>query len=183
MATAWQDKRVIHMLSTNQAPGVTNGKPTVVREYNKYMGGVDKADQHRSYYGVGHSSKKWWRCVFSFVVNVCLVQTWILWSKSPHPRGTPDYDNLFLRAKIAEQLRGGFTSRKIQAGRRQKDVVVAPDSIGHHHLARGTKRVCVKCSKEGVKTDAGLPVRSRFYCTWCEVPLCKRQCFWDWHPQ
>jgi hypothetical protein len=32
------------------------------------MGGVDIGDQKREYYGVGQSSKKWWKSIFHFVL-------------------------------------------------------------------------------------------------------------------
>ena len=34
-------------------------KPTMIAQYNQYMGGVDKADQLVTYYGFSHYSKKW----------------------------------------------------------------------------------------------------------------------------
>ena len=170
------------MLSSSQKPGVTNGKPTVVREYNKFLGGVDKADQHRSYYGVGHNSKKWWRTVFSFVINVCLVQAWIAWSNSPHLPDTKKYDHLGLRSKIASQLLAGFTSRKQQAGRRSNaTVVVALESIGNHKLVRGTKRKCRQCLESNKKTAKGWGVQTSFMCKFCDAPLCRGACFRDFH--
>ena len=39
------------------------------------MGGVDVSDQKREYYGVGRSSKKWWKFILHFVLNVCLVNS------------------------------------------------------------------------------------------------------------
>ena len=39
----------------------------------EHMGGVDVSDQRREYYGVGRSSKKWWKFILHFVLNVSLV--------------------------------------------------------------------------------------------------------------
>ena len=36
-------------------------KPVMIQEYNKFMGGVDKADQLVTYYGFAHTTKKWWK--------------------------------------------------------------------------------------------------------------------------
>ena len=72
MAVAWQDKRVVLLLSTNSDPrsygSVTQktGKgneeneiacPQAIINYTKHMGGVDVSDQRREYCGVGRSSK------------------------------------------------------------------------------------------------------------------------------
>jgi hypothetical protein len=51
------------------------------------MRGVDISDQKREYCGVGQSSKKWWKFIFYFVINVCVVNSFILY----------DLNNLHLR--------------------------------------------------------------------------------------
>ena len=38
-------------------------KPSMIVDYNKYMGGVDEMDQSRAYYGVGRKAKKYWKCI------------------------------------------------------------------------------------------------------------------------
>ena len=93
-AVVWRDKSVVLLLSTNFDPrtdgSVTRktGKgneeteiacPQAVINYTKHMGGVDVNDQKREYYGVGRSSKKWWKFILHFVLNVCLVNCFILY--------------------------------------------------------------------------------------------------------
>ena len=42
--------------------------PPIVSTYNKYMGGVDKNDQMKSYYQISVSGKKWWtRLLFDLI--------------------------------------------------------------------------------------------------------------------
>ena len=53
--------------------------PQAVINYTKHMGGVDVSDQKRKYYGVGRSSKKWWKFILHFILNVCLVNSFILY--------------------------------------------------------------------------------------------------------
>jgi hypothetical protein len=87
MAVVWQDKSVVLLLSTNSDPrtdGLVTRKtgkdnqeieivcPQAVINYTKHMGSVDVSDQKCEYYGVGRSSKKWWKFILHFVVNVCL---------------------------------------------------------------------------------------------------------------
>ncbi|KAG8239658.1 hypothetical protein J437_LFUL019355, partial [Ladona fulva] len=86
-ATVWHDNRNICMLSTNWDPnssvsvprktGIGNKQikipcPQSVMLYTKFMGGVDRADQFRSYYGFGRTTKKWWKYLFAFVVNTAI---------------------------------------------------------------------------------------------------------------
>ena len=75
----WHDKRVVSLLTTihddttvdverrsRLAEGgrETVEKPLAVVKYNKYMGGVDRADQLLCYYGFGHRTVRWWRRAF-----------------------------------------------------------------------------------------------------------------------
>ena len=65
--TKWHDKREISFLSTNVLPSEPahvvqrrrNGR-NVADVYTSYMGGVDRADQLRSFYFTGFSSRKWY---------------------------------------------------------------------------------------------------------------------------
>ena len=125
LLTIWKDKRQVSVLSTNSnAKMVAVGnppklKPSAIQHYNAHMGGVDLADQLRSYYKVGRPSKKWWRYVFWFLLDVTMVNAWIIYSASTHvPPARRGYDQLHFRSDVAELLRAGYTSRKHVKGRR-----------------------------------------------------------------
>ena len=69
VVTAWKDKRLVYVMSTNSNPtsAVTVKRkdkrikqPVNVASYNMYMGGVDKADQLRSYYSLRMKSRKFY---------------------------------------------------------------------------------------------------------------------------
>ena len=92
VATVWKDNREVQVLSTNSRPDVivaTNrqiGQQQVqvnqlenVAKYNKYMSGVDRHDQMRMHYDVGHFAKKSWKYLMWFFVNAALVNAFILW--------------------------------------------------------------------------------------------------------
>eukprot|EP00731_Ephydatia_muelleri_P013715 Em0007g1025a len=93
----WKDKRVVSLLTTihdesmvtksRRMKGAPNGiqvidKPYGIDEYNKYMGGVDKAGQLVQYYGYNNFSKKWWKRVFFHMLDVTLVNAYIVYYKS-----------------------------------------------------------------------------------------------------
>ncbi len=189
--TVYKDKRQITMLSSGEKPTLPQpgAKPDVILNYNKYMGGVDKADQLRSYYPVGRAGHKWWRYLMWYVVNVSIVNAWILWSKTPNhiPAPTKDYDHLRFRADIADQLRGGFTSRKHRKGRRSAlaNIPVAVESIGQHKCVKieGRKKVCRQCSKRQKKTPSGGQVQTSYKCDLCDLPLCRVGCFTQYHDE
>ena len=93
----WQDKRLVTILSTNvdpqpelfgpldkrtakrkAVPENLRLKPAVISFYNKFMNGVDVNNQYRSYYPIGAQSKKWWKYLAWFFVNISIVNSFIL---------------------------------------------------------------------------------------------------------
>ena len=102
LATWWRDKRAIHMLLTNASQTMEavsrNSKggpidkqtPQCVEIYNKNMEGVDKQDQLRSYYSIGRKSKKWWRCCFWFLVQIAVLNSYIMYKNMPRPPYTAE---------------------------------------------------------------------------------------------
>ena len=54
-------------------------KPLVVDKYNQYMLGVDRLDQRMSYYQFNRKSVRWWRKVFFWVLEVMIVNAFILY--------------------------------------------------------------------------------------------------------
>lgn len=47
-------------------------KPISILDYNKYMKGVDRADQYLSYYSIFRKTKKWTKRVMMFFINCAL---------------------------------------------------------------------------------------------------------------
>ena len=101
---AWFDKRPVHVLSNCYLPsaadsfvahwypalpnelGSINGKiqrevfiPPIVKMYNQHMGGVDTFDQYRSYIKLDLRSRKYWHCMFWFIIEPALVNAWVLY--------------------------------------------------------------------------------------------------------
>ena len=93
----WHDKSVVSILMTehNAAPflvdrrsrHVSGGckeveKPQAVVEYNKYIGGVDQGDQLLSHYGFPHHNVRWWRQAFYYLLDIAIVNNYILYTKT-----------------------------------------------------------------------------------------------------
>lgn len=91
MLLKWRDKRDVFMVATNDA-GLDEVKrvrqrnvevdlpvPTCVKRYNGLMGEVDRLDQLRAYYSVGHSGKRWWKYIFWGLLNIGIINAYILW--------------------------------------------------------------------------------------------------------
>ena len=50
----------------------------VIRQYNRYLLGVDKLDQMMCYYSFIHKSVKWWRKVFFWILELTVVNFYII---------------------------------------------------------------------------------------------------------
>lgn len=52
--------------------------PAVVKNYNAFMGGVDKSDQLISYHRVIRQTKKYWKTLFYHIVEIAATNSFIL---------------------------------------------------------------------------------------------------------
>ena len=53
----------------------------LVQEYNRHMGGADLLDLLLGYYRNKIKSKKWYPRIFFHLINMVIVNAWILWRK------------------------------------------------------------------------------------------------------
>ena len=192
LASIWHDKRDVNLLSTNCSHGDDGVPrwdrlqrdrlivpcPTVVRLYNEHMGGVDTADQMRGYYSTVKKSHKYWRYLMSFVFDACINNAFILFDKTVLVKPKTRYALLDFRLDLADELIGGFSSRKKKAAKR-KHQTVDRDNVSAHKLIKfdGRKRACVLCRQNQTRTSAGRAVESSYGCDVCQVNFCKDTCF------
>ena len=152
--TQWKDKRDVAVLSTNCSPkeqhvttqrrgrgGVISEvvKPKVVAMYNNNMGGVDQADQIRSYYPTGRASRKWYRYIFWFLFDVAIGNAFVLDKISATGRRRPK-KGLEFRDHLAKQLIGGYVGRadvrRRESQKRALTVDISPENAAHHFIAK-----------------------------------------------
>ena len=76
----------------------------MIQDYNLYMIGVDKLDQLMSYYSFLHKSVKWWRKVFFWVVEVAVVNAYIISKVLAVKRGEKPMSHRAFRRRLIESL-------------------------------------------------------------------------------
>lgn len=123
-AVKWKDSKAVNFLSSAHSPRQTttvlrrlrNGKrmevncPQVVKVYNQAMGGVDRFDQLHERYAIGRRSVKWWHRIFYYLVDLAIVNSFVMWKmKQPNKAKC---DQLTYRLTLARQLIGAFCGRK-----------------------------------------------------------------------
>ena len=162
--------------------GGTKRKPTVIADYNKYMLGVDKLDQLTSYYSFLHKSVKWWRKVFFWILEVAVVNSYILYKEqTTAQRGKPIPHLIYRRNVIialSEPIRSTAIPRRINHGGQSIERLKPIP----HYLEKGEKRRdCKVCSR---RSDAeGKRHLTLYNCATCtdKPPLCPSECFKVYH--
>ncbi|KAK0046219.1 DNA polymerase subunit gamma-2 mitochondrial [Biomphalaria pfeifferi] len=160
--------------------------PAAVTEYNANMGGVDLFDMLAGLYRVDHKSRKWYRRIFYWALNVACVNSWILYRRHCSQLSVPNKDVLDLLGfvtrisqclivinKPAPPLQRGrpsikATDDKEEQAPQQKRTVNSPlteiqlDNVGHLPEHKSVKGRCRQCKTSIIRTS----------CIKCGVFLC-----------
>ena len=133
------------------------------------MGGVDKSDQ---LYGYNNFSRKWWKRVYFHLLDVTLVNAYVLYYKTCEGKVLSHMD---FRIEVAKGLIGAecFTSLQLAP------VVDSPARlIGHNHFPEPSgQHDCEVCSNR----KSGKRKTTTYICCSCKVPLCVYPCFKTYH--
>ncbi|CAH2100874.1 unnamed protein product [Euphydryas editha] len=152
------------------------------------MGGVNRFDHLRCSYDVSRRSKKWWFRLFYFCIDLCIVNSFLLYTTNKRVHN-PLFQ-LHFRLSLARGLINGYTSIKRSlesepqylkkkpkmSNNSQKKIGVDKEirlsNVGiHKHEKIETWRRCRMCS---TKTNNK---RSKIQCSTCKVALCVVPCF------
>lgn len=202
----WADrgKKTVSVISSIHNPSVettverTNSKgvretvscPVAVAQYNKFMGGVDRFDQHMANYTIVQKSKKWWMKLFYYFLDSAVVNSFILYTQSCNLKNQKPMSHLKFRSALVNGLIGSFSSKKRKgympasgkarkrnspSGRPTIENTIRLSNVGAHMPEKNDKyRRCAMCSTKKKEK------RSNIICKTCNVALCK-ECFLPFH--
>ena len=218
LAVKWCDKRPVYMISTCHAAtekwtgrndrvhGTPIYKPSLVVDYIRRMGGVDLSDQLMTYYSFLRKSCKWWRKLFVHLLNMLILNAYILNTKF----GTRKMNH----SQYREYLAGYLIRKSTSNGESTNHNPVMNDeqcSAAEHDLLAGveekhklrltgrhfpqkmssvpnkrvrplTCKVCYVGKKESAITYKPRRRRSTsFMCAECKVAMCIEPCFRLYH--
>ena len=122
-ATVWQDNQPVAVVATNSDPTISmtvqrrnrDGSrisvpcPQSVAMYNMFMGGVDRNDQLKGYYGVWMKCRKLYKYIFWFLLDISITNSYIL-HKCFSEEKIPDLKTF--RVELAKSLIADYCSRK-----------------------------------------------------------------------
>lgn len=195
MVLCWRDKRVVTMLSTYSKGGkkemteVPNKwpdqppvpKPNVVLDYTKHMGAVDRSDHFISSYQFMRRTKKWYRKIFFWLLEVAVVNSYLLYKNVQGQFGQKAMNHAEFRLSLIEDLVAERMAlrRKRKRGRKPQG---PPEErlMGRHFLSKKQKGTrCVVCIKKGQRKD------TIYFCKTCvSTPsLHPDECFEIYHTQ
>lgn len=188
LAVKWHDTKEVLVLSNCHSNIKTTVKrtqkngtridvecPDAIAFYNKFMGGVDIADQMATLYDHDRKSAKWWKKVFYKLLMISAVNAWIVF-KEVKGNDIPFLQFLVALAEgmIAFGKGRAHIRRKKSSGRpskRFKNML----NVGDHLPVEGnSRRRCFHCSTQKIET------RTKTLCQMCQLPLCKN-CFTPYH--
>lgn len=163
-------------------------RPNIVREYNKYMGGIDLHDSLVALYKYPIRSKQWYIYIWYHTVTMMMVNAWLLYRRHCAQLGC---SYLRLR-KFQASAASGLTSAGKRARGRPSNSAPLPspapikrkrspvedirfDGLDHVPLWAEKRQRCKHC--------VGSPLSS-VQCIKCDVHLCfnrERDCFLAYH--
>ena len=59
----------------------------IIKQYNKFMGGVDKSDQYLAYHNILRRTVRYWKTPFYHLVDIAIVNVFILYNYLVHQAG------------------------------------------------------------------------------------------------
>ena len=222
MGVKYQDRKPVLLMSTvEDATMVDTGKtdwdtgesvtkPRVVTAYNKWMGGVDRADQLLSYTPFKVKTLKWWKRIFFHLINITLSNSFVLYKDHTADRRLMTMRQ-FRKSIVHDMVRDADAAQVPSLRERHRGrPSLGDDSItrlhGRHFPSKivglGKKknitRICIVCSEairhqrkrraeDGDRVErrepAGRARYSSYECKDCKSTLCVVPCFMIYHTQ
>lgn len=177
LVLAWKDKRIVTSLTTWDNAGITPvkrilrggvevtvKKPNVIINYIKYMGGVDRADQYASTYCFLRKSLKWWRKLFFGGLEICSINSYILYKSIKKQRNERPLSHLQYVKTLVDQLRGDFRQTRDRASTSTSSFNEIRLNGKLHVILTGVKKDCKVCSQ---RNKPGERHQTTYYCDTC----------------
>ena len=156
-------------------------RPPPVADYQEFMSGVDRNMQHRAKNPVGRPAKKYWKYITNYILELCLINSFLIWKSTPGTPATQSrsrYSLLDFRMDVAKQLIGWFSARKLPRAIPHLGVSAVGNIAMHQSVRLDRKRsTCKWCTRHGEKRRK----ETVYGCSVCQIHLCQGMCFQCYH--
>ena len=147
--------------------------PAAIMKYNKWMGGVDRGDQLRQYYHLRSKSRKVYKYIFWFLMDVSITNAYILHKNYATSRASP-YKTF--RLELAKSLIGQYNSRKRAAPTAAPAVPRPPQPamVAHFPLKKptGSQKGVTRCWYCHNVRRPSQRKETMWHCRECDIYLC-----------
>lgn len=208
----WFDSKPIHLASTKlgidpkdscqrwssqEKKYIEINRPAIVREYNKYMGGVDLLDRVIAKYPMSSRTNKWTiRCIYAFF-DFSAAASWLQYRQTCRAAGIPKKeikDYLDFKFELAKSLLFAHSENNStsnddpdddESPRKKRRVVPTPDKRQRKEGAKHLPEFVSEKQKSRSKCRfSGCKGLTFCRCVKCNVFLCcsiQRNCFSKFH--
>ena len=188
-AVHWFDKSDVFAMSsihgTSSIPVLRRGdnehvmKPEMINEYNKYMNGVDKCDQHLASYSIDRKTLKWWKKIFFRVLDVCILNAMITYTTYDPTFKQKKCSHKCFRLELIDQLVQLHIYNNVPRVR-HSNIQINRLKGRHFPVSKHPHRVvCTNCGYQKVNGKQRRTKVSNL-CEQCNKFICKN-CFADYH--
>ena len=212
MFQIWKTKRYVRMISNIHSAdvidtgrvirrtGLPEKKPTCIIEYNKYMKGVDRADQYISYYKIMRKTVKWTKRVVMYLINCALFNAFRMYKINAQNKmkyktfiysvgkyWALEEPNFLSSTSASTPIAIGPQPSTSQGRQRRTNVQNNPLRLSKDFKAHKLENIvtsgktkyptrqCRVCSAHKNRAV------TRYICAFCQVPLHKGECFSKYH--
>ena len=175
--------------------------PCCIDDYNHHVGGVDIADQLRSYYDTQLTSFRTWWPMYFWALDTIITNAYFIYLDMPQASKTIAHKEFRLQCAWGRILAGTrpiatphpsrSTGTKTAGPYVRKDTELPPDQscdCGHHpvHLEGRRRLACWLCRyQERKPPDRNTKAnKTSWACSKCDRPLClndNQNCFVEFH--
>lgn len=158
-------------------------RPRLIGEYNKNMGGVDKCDMMLALYRTKLKTKKWYKRIFTHLLDLCVVNSWFLYRQATKSKMQMVHFKLELARSLIKthqevDQQPEVPMNPVKRMRSAKDVCNSARFDGMNHFPKQTQSCAQRCKMD----ECGR--KSTYICLKCHVSLCidgKTDCFYKFH--
>jgi hypothetical protein len=146
------------------------------------MGGVDRSDHFCATYAFIRKSLKWWRKLFFWCLEVCIVNSYILYSRKKGQIGLKPVSHVTYRRALVDNLVGStrISRKRSHLGSADREERLNKASHFIYHYDAKKHKDYIVCSNRKVK---GARRETYFYCKTCtnQPAMCPGECFERYH--
>ena len=147
-------------------------RPACIELYNKFMGGVDKADMLLSLYRTKHRSKKWYHHIAFHLISLAVVNAFLLYREVGGDGSLVDFLIDICRCLLVSDSQGSGESSNDEIPKHSRERSLRANQVPTNVCYDKHNHWPLQCDKpQRCKWD-GCGRRTRFICSKCQMYLC-----------